>query len=87
MHEARLMADLMRRVLELAANEKARRVTRVSVWLGGLSHMSSSHFAEHFMAASQGTIAEGAELDAVESTDIHDRNAQSVIIQSVDVET
>jgi hydrogenase nickel incorporation protein HypA/HybF len=87
MHEARLMNDLMRRVLELAANEKAQRVTRVSVWLGALSHMSSFHFAEHFVSASRGTIAEGAELDAMESTDIHDRNAESVLIQSVDVET
>ena len=87
MHEARLMNDLMRRVLELAAKEQARRVTRVSVWLGALSHMSASHFAEHFIDASRGTIAEGAELDAAESTDIHDPNAQAVLIRSIDVET
>jgi hydrogenase nickel incorporation protein HypA/HybF len=87
MHEARLMIDLMRRVMDIAAAEKARRVTRVSVWLGALSHMSPAHFAEHFVEASRGTIAEGAELDAIESADMRDENAQSILIRSVEVET
>ena len=87
MHEARLMTDLMRRVIDIAAREQARRVTRVSVWLGALSHMSPAHFAEHFVEASRGTIAEGAALDTVESRDIYDENAQSVLIRSVEVDT
>lgn len=87
MHEAHLMSDLMRRVLDLAAAEKARKVVKVSVWLGALSHMSPAHFAEHFAAASRGTIAEGAELEAEESTNMRDPNAQSILIRSVDVET
>ena len=48
MHEASLMKNLMRRLDEIASAENAKRITGVSVWLGALSHMSASHFAEHF---------------------------------------
>lgn len=87
MHEATLMTDLMRRINEIAISENASRVTRVRVWLGALSHMSPAHFAEHFEQASAGTIAHGAQLDTIVSDDLHDPNAQSVLVESVDLET
>ena len=87
MHEHALMADLMRQVLKTAGAEKARRVTGVSVWLGALSHMSSGHFEVHFRQAAAGTIAEGAELDAAKSDDIHDPHATDVLLKGVEVET
>lgn len=87
MHEASLMAGLMRRVANIAAAEGARRVTRIAVRLGALSHFSAEHFAEHFAEASAQTLAEGAQLDITMSTDDQDPNAQDVVLESVEVET
>lgn len=86
MHEAALMRDLMRRIEAVARAEEARRVTGLSVRLGALSHFSPEHFAEHFAAASRGTIAEGARLDVTVSDDIRHPDAQGVVIESVEVE-
>jgi len=86
MHEASLMAGLMRRINEIAEAEQANRVTGVSVWLGALSHMTESHFAEHFAEASAGTRAEGARLDVTLSTDINHPSAQDVLLESIEVE-
>ena len=87
MHEASLMKNLMRRLDEIASAENAKRITGVSVWLGALSHMSASHFAEHFEESSVGTIAEGAKLDVTVSDDPKDPNAQEILVRSVTVDT
>lgn len=87
MHEASLMADLMRRIEEIARAERAQRVVELSVWLGALSHMSKGHFIEHFEDAAAGGIADGARLDITLSDDAGHPNAESVIIESVVVET
>jgi hydrogenase nickel incorporation protein HypA/HybF len=87
MHEASLMADLMRQIESVAAAEGAARVVGISVWLGALSHLSEDHFAEHFQQAAAGTIAEGARLDVTVSDDAHDAAAQDIRLQSVEVET
>lgn len=87
MHEASLMKDLIRRIDETALRENARRVTGLSVWLGALSHMSESHFIEHFEEAATGGIAEGARLNITVSDDIDHPNAQDVVVESVEVET
>lgn len=87
MHEASLMAGLLRRIDEVARAEKARRVVGVSVWLGALSHMSEAHFAEHFEAAAAGTLAEGARLDLTVSADTGHENAQDLVLERVEVET
>ena len=87
MHEASLMKNLMRRLDEIASAENAKRITGVSVWLGALSHMSASHFAEHFEESSAGTIAEGAKLDVTVSDDPKDPNAQEILVRSVTVDT
>lgn len=87
MHEASLMRNLMRKIDALAQAERASKVTTVRVWLGALSHMSPAHFREHFEHASVQTIAEGAALDIEASTDIHDPNAQDLLLRSIEVET
>lgn len=87
MHEASLMRGLMRKITSLAKAENARRVTSVRVWLGALSHMSAEHFCEHFDQSSKGTIADGATLEIEESSDIYDRNAQELLVRSIEVET
>lgn len=86
MHEASLMANLMRRLDEVAKAERARRVVSLSVWLGALSHISAEHLAEHFEQAAAGTIAEGARLDVTVSDDLHDADAQEIVLESVEVE-
>ena len=85
MHERSLMNDLMKKILFLAAEKRAKKVTRVSVRMGALSHMSPSHFKEHFTIASQGTLAEGAEIDAEEGEEIDDPNALGIVLKSIDV--
>lgn len=87
MHEASLIAAMMAQIEHLASAENASRVVGVKVWLGALSHMSETHFVEHFRDAAAGTIAEGATLDITLSDAIHHANAQDVVIESVEVET
>jgi len=85
-HEASLMTGLMRRIDAVAKADGARRVTGVSVWIGALCYMSAGHFAEHFEQASDGTIANGARLDVIVSDDMHDMNAQDIVLRHVEVE-
>lgn len=86
MHERALMADVMRRIEEVASSADAQRVTRVDVRFGPLSHFTPEHFTEHFVDASRGTIAEGAEVVAVLDEDIESDRARDVVLESVEVE-
>jgi hydrogenase nickel incorporation protein HypA/HybF len=83
MHEKALMDDLMAKILAVAAAEDGARVTRVTVWLGALSHFTPEHFREHFEDSSKGTLAEGAEVEATLDDDISDPRAQGVVLESV----
>ncbi len=85
MHEQSLINNLIQKIIQLAAKEQAAKVTKVSVKLGALSHMSASHFKEHFDIAAKGTIAENAELETELSQDIYDPNAQAILLKSIDV--
>jgi hydrogenase nickel incorporation protein HypA/HybF len=85
MHELSLMADLLRKVEQLAKDAEADKVTAVRVKLGALSHITPDHFREHFEEAAIGTVAEGATLDVEQSEDRHDPNAQDILLESVDV--
>jgi hydrogenase nickel incorporation protein HypA/HybF len=80
------MAGLIRQIDEVSRREKATRVLAISVWLGALSHMSPDHLAEHFEKAARGTIAEGARLHTTVSDDFEHPNAQSLLLESVEVE-
>lgn len=86
MHERALMKDVMRKIEEVARSGGATRVTRVSVRLGALTHFTREHFREHFEDASRGTLAEGAEVDAILDSDIADTRARDVVLESVEVE-
>lgn len=87
MHETALMKDLMAKIEEVASQQQARRVVGIAVKLGALSHMTPEHFQEHFAQVSVGTVAEGAQIKAQVSTDIHDPQAQEILLESVEVET
>lgn len=82
------MGDLLRKIGTLVTREGPdARVVGVEVWLGALSHMSESHFREHFRRETKGTPIEGAVLSLVTSGDIHDPHAQDILLKSVSVET
>jgi hydrogenase nickel incorporation protein HypA/HybF len=80
------MDDLMRTIELQARADDARRVTRIRVRLGALSHFSPAHFREHFEDASRGTLAEGAEVIAELRVDPTEPEAQGVVLESIDVE-
>lgn len=84
MHEFSLMADLLRKIEQVATDNKAERVTRVRVWLGAFSHITPEHFREHFEEGVKGTIAEGAELEVEASDDETHPEAQQILLQSID---
>jgi hydrogenase nickel incorporation protein HypA/HybF len=86
MHDHALMRDLMTRILAIAESEGASAVTKVSVRLGTLSHFTPEHFREHFRDSSQGTIAEGALVEAMLEESTADPNAQGVVLESVELE-
>ena len=86
MHEASLMADLIRKITTLADAQQACKVTGVHLTLGALSHISPEHLSEHFRHAARGTVAEGARLDIEARTDFTDPFAQDIRLDSIDVE-
>ncbi|MGH2897423.1 MAG: hydrogenase/urease maturation nickel metallochaperone HypA [Solirubrobacteraceae bacterium] len=85
MHERALLADLVREIEDVAAREGAARVSAVMVRVGPMSHMTPAHFVEHFTDAVRGTIAEDARCD-VEGIDARDPLAQSILLESVELE-
>ncbi|RMF77098.1 MAG: hydrogenase maturation nickel metallochaperone HypA [Planctomycetota bacterium] len=85
MHEFSLMADLLRKIEELARRQQAQRVVCVRVRLGALSHISPAHFREHFVHGAAGTCAEGARLEVETSDDPDDPHAQDILLRSIDV--
>jgi hydrogenase nickel incorporation protein HypA/HybF len=85
-HEQALMRDLLRKIEAEALVAGASRVTRVRVRLGALSHFTDVHFREHFTDASLGTVAEGAAVETTTRDDVHDPDAQGVVLESIDVE-
>lgn len=86
MHEKALIDDLVRTIVATATAEGGERVVSIRVRLGPLSHFTPEHFAEHFLDASRGTLAEGAAVHAVVSTDTTAAAAQSVLLEEVELE-
>lgn len=85
MHEMSLLNDLMKKVAAVARKEKAGKVVGLRLKLGALSHFSPEHFREHFEEAAKGTVAEGARLTMEVSDDITDLDAQSIVLQHVEI--
>lgn len=87
MHELSLLSDLMRKIISVAQEENAEKVVSIRVKLGALCHLSVEHFHEHFTHAACGSVAEGAQLEIEVMTDETDRNAQEIVMESVEIET
>jgi hydrogenase nickel incorporation protein HypA/HybF len=86
MHEHALIRDVIGRIVEVAENEGASGVTKVSVRLGALSHFTPEHFREHYVDAARGTLAEGASVEATLEEDIAAPDAQGVVVESIELE-
>ncbi len=85
MHEFSLINDLIRKISFIARDQHASKVKSVTVKLGALSHIPPDHFREHFVHASRGTIAEGAQLYIEVQTEITDPQSQEVLIENIEV--
>jgi hydrogenase nickel incorporation protein HypA/HybF len=85
MHELSLLAGLLRKIEAVARREQASAVTRVTVRVGALCHLSPAHLREHFVRTAQGTVAEGARLDIEVLTDLADPHAQEILLENVEV--
>jgi hydrogenase nickel incorporation protein HypA/HybF len=85
MHERALMDDLVRKVLAVAEAERATSVTRIRVRLGALSHFTPEHFREHWVDATQGTIAAQAKVEATLDESLAGEAAQGVVLESVEL--
>lgn len=85
MHERAILADLVREIESVADQEHAKRVVGVRVRVGPMSHMTPEHFVEHFVEATRGTIAEGAQCD-VGSIDPRDSLAQSIVLDEIEID-
>lgn len=86
MHEMSLMRDLMAKVLRVSADHGNVRVKGVHLQVGALAHISPQHLREHFVAAARGTVAEGAEVIAEMMADVHDIQAQDIVLGSLELE-
>lgn len=86
MHEEALLRDLRRKLEEVARETRARRITRVSIWVGALCHLTPESLKTHWQDTMVGTPASSASLSVEASQDIDDPGAESVILKSVDVE-
>jgi hydrogenase nickel incorporation protein HypA/HybF len=85
-HEKHVIDDLIRCILETVKKEKGGSVLKISVWLGALSHMSPSHFQDHFQWASKGTVAEHAEIEIEASEDIDHPQANRIVLKKIELQ-
>ena len=83
-HEHSLIKGLLDKIMEIAREEKAGKVTAVKVKIGALNFISPEHFREHFEKGAAGTLAEGSRLDIETSSDIRDPCAQDILLMSVE---
>lgn len=86
MHERSLMLDLFRKIAAVSAEHANAPVCALTVRLGALSHFSPEHFREHFDLERPGTPAEDARLEIVTCEDTAAPHAQSVLLESLELE-
>ena len=85
MHEQATIKDLVARVVAIAEENDAKRVVRIKVKLGALSHFTPEHFVEHWVDAAAGTIAEGCKVESALSEDLTDPQAQGVVLEDIEI--
>ena len=86
MQEQAAIRDLVGHIVLLAEHEGATSVTHVDVRLGALSDFTPEHFERYYAAASRGTIAAGADVDAELADDPDDERATDVVLLGLELE-
>jgi Zn finger protein HypA/HybF involved in hydrogenase expression len=89
MHEKRLVADLIQKATEVAAEHHADHLTVMTVRVGALSHVAAGSIAAQIRQRAIGTPVENARIDVVMGPGgpaaITDEHATDVILQSVEL--
>ena len=85
MHEQATIRDLVAKVEEIARENDAKRVVRIKIKLGALSHFTPEHFVEHWQDATGGTLSEGCKVEAELSEDMTDAQAHGVILEDIEI--
>jgi hydrogenase nickel incorporation protein HypA/HybF len=85
-HEEAVLRDLVRKVSEVAGAYPGKRVQRIQLWVGALSHITGAQLTDRWPVAAARTAAEHARVDVSTSTDLADPRAQGVVLLSVDLE-
>ena len=86
MHELSLMKDLMHKIETIAKAQEGGKVVAIRVKLGALCNISPSHFMEHFIESSAGTVADGAKIEIDVMDDITHPQAHDVLLDSLMLE-
>ena len=86
MQEQAAVRDLVGHVVRLAEQEGAASVTHVDVLLGALSDFTPELFEQDYAAASRGTIAACADVDAELADDPDDARATDLVLLGLELE-
>ncbi len=85
MHEHSLLKDIMFKISSISRENGNAHLSKATIRLGAMSHISADHFRHHFDHAARGTAAADAELEIIESEDMNDPHAQDIILESVEL--
>ena len=85
MHEEALLRDLRRKIRELAELERGEEISRVSLWVGALSHVTEEMLRSRCPTVVEGTPAQRAQLDVEVSEDLDDPRAGGIVLVKVSV--
>ena len=86
MHELQAVTALFRKAVEVMNREGGERVTKLSIRLGALSHLSEDHLREHFSHVAAGSALERAELEISVGADPNKAGAQEIELVSLEME-
>jgi len=81
MTDKTFIRNFINQVETAARQQGAKKITAISVKLGAGSKIDANYLTFHFLLASQGTLAEGAQLNIHSSPD-----TQDLILESLEVE-
>jgi hydrogenase nickel incorporation protein HypA/HybF len=87
MHEEAMLRDVIRKAEEVARESGPGRVTRVRLWVGARSHLAGPELEARWVHAVHGTALSGARVDIEVSRDAAHPNAESIVLQSVDLDS
>ena len=87
MHESGMIRSLVEKMEQVSRANGGGAVARVKVRIGALANISASHFREHFEIETIGTIAEGSELEILESSEFSHPQAGHILLESLELET